>query len=89
LLRARAFLVGLPFGFFMAPLLPFILAQKDFFLPFSRLESPLVLVTGRCNLEPVAALILRLPLSDNPPVGFLSDFLRDKVFLREDMNYSK
>jgi hypothetical protein len=44
-------------------------------------------VTGRCNFEPVAALILLLPLSDKPPVGFLSDFLRDKDFLRGDMNY--
>ena len=58
--RANAFLVGLPLGFFIGPLTPFIRAQKD------RLRGPPP-GCGAFRLDPVALLYFARPAAVRPP----------------------
>jgi hypothetical protein len=64
--------VGLPFGFFIGPGMPPILAQNDF-LRAADLGDFLAWAadTGGFNVPPVSRLYEALPLAFKPPSGFL------------------
>ncbi len=70
--NANALRVGLPFGFFIGPFTPFILAQKERFLA----PPP---GCGAFRLEPVARLYLALPLAVRPPLRDFSPLPRDRL----------
>ena len=70
--KASAFLVGLPFGFFIGPFTPDMRAQKDLFLA----PPP---GCGALRLEPVARLYLALPLAVRPPLRLFSPLPRDRL----------
>ena len=70
--KANALRVGLPFGFFIGPGMPPILAQND----LRRLADAGDLAacfadTGGFNVPPVCALYEARPLALSPPLGFL------------------
>lgn len=64
--------VGLPFGFFIGPGMPPILAQNDFrrFADAGELAA-FFAETGGLSVPPVCALYEARPLAFNPPFGFL------------------
>jgi len=64
--------VGLPFGFFIGPGMPPILAQKDLRRAADLGDLAACLAdTGGLSVPPVCALYEARPLAFSPPLGFL------------------